>query len=100
MMNQVILIGRINNDFVIKNVEGVSQAVVELKVQRSFKNLDGEYEFDYIEVVVLEGLATSIETYCKKGTTIAVKARIECPSSRELRFVAEKITYLSTGKVE
>lgn len=100
MMNQTILIGKINNDFVIRNVEGVSQAVVELKVQRCFKNLDGEYESDYIEVVVLEGLATSIQPYFKKGIMTAIKARIECPSSRELRIVAEKITFLSTGKVE
>lgn len=100
MINQTILIGKITNDFVITNVEGTSQAVVELEVKRSFKNTDGEYESDYIEVVVLEGLATSIQSYCNKDTMIAIKARIECPSSRELRIVAEKITCLSTGKVE
>ena len=73
MINQTILIGRITNDFVITNVEGTSQAVVELEVKRSFKNTDGEYESDYIEVVVLEGLATSIQSYCKKGTMMLLK---------------------------
>lgn len=99
-MNQTILIGKITNDFVITNVEGTSQAVVEVEVKRSFKNTDAEYESDYIEVVVLEDLATAVQSYAKKGTTIAIKARIECPSSRELRIIAERITCLSTGKVE
>lgn len=104
MLNQIILIGRLTHDPESKILEdGRKVSDITLAVQRTFKNMDGSYDTDFIKVTVWEGLATAIETYCKKGVMVAVKARIqswkyEISEDRKLNMleiIAERISYLS-----
>ena len=37
-----------------------------MAVQRSFKNMDGIYETDFITVTLWQGLAENLNEYCKK----------------------------------
>ncbi len=78
MLNQVILIGRLTSDPIIKVLEdGKKVSDIRLAVQRSFKNVDGTYETDFITVTLWQGLAESLNKYCTKGTLVAVKARLQ-----------------------
>ncbi|MCR3905804.1 MAG: single-stranded DNA-binding protein [Tenericutes bacterium] len=106
MLNQVILIGRLTHDPEVRILEdGRKVSYISLAVQRSFKNMDGVYDTDFIKISVWEGLATAIESYCTKGIMIAVKARIQCwkydlPDDKKLNMldvIAERITYLSSS---
>ncbi len=106
MLNQLIIIGRLTHDPETKILEdGRKVSDITLAVQRTFKNMDGNYDTDFIKVTVWEGLATAIEPYCKKGVMIAVKARVQTwkydlPDDRKLNMlevIAERISYLSSS---
>ena len=108
MLNQLILVGRLTSDPETKILEdGRKVAEVTLAVQRSFKNIEGHYDTDFIKISIWEGLATAIESYCTKGVMIAVKARVQSwkydlADERKLNMlevIAERISYLSpSGK--
>ncbi len=107
MVNQLILVGRLTRNPETKILEdGRKVSDVVLAVQRGFKNMDGNYDTDFIKISVWEGLATAIESYCVKGTMIAVKARVqsykyELEDDKKLNMlevIAERITFLSSSQ--
>jgi single-strand DNA-binding protein len=88
MLNHTVLVGRISNyDEVAK--------VVTLAVSRSFKNIDGEFETDFIPVKLWNNASPQMELV-KIGDIIGIKGRIE-RTGVELRIVAEKVTFLAQG---
>ncbi len=106
MLNQLILVGRLTRDPELKVLDdGRKVSDITLAVQRSFKNMDGNYDTDFIKITVWEGLASAIETYCKKGAMIAVKARLQTykfeldeeKQMNMLEVIAERITFLSSA---
>ncbi len=106
MLNQFIVIGRLTHDPETKILEdGRKVSDITLAVQRTFKNMDGNYDTDFIKITVWEGLATAIESYCKKGVMIAVKARVQSwkydlPEGKKLNMlevIAERISYLASS---
>jgi single-strand DNA-binding protein len=106
MLNQVVLIGRLTKDLDVKILEdGRRVTDLTLAVQRAFKNIEGQYDVDFVKCSVWEGLSNVIESYCKKGTMIALKGRIQS-YKREidtknftmLEVVAERISYLKDTK--
>ncbi|MBE0700542.1 MAG: single-stranded DNA-binding protein [Acholeplasmataceae bacterium] len=105
MLNQIVLIGRLTHDPESKILEdGRKVSDIQLAVQRSFKNMDGNYDTDFIRITVWEGLASAIESYCSKGVMIAVKGRIQSwkydlgddKKMNMLEVIAERISYLSS----
>lgn len=102
MLNQLILVGRLTHDPETKILED-GRKVLEftLAVKRSFKNMEGNYDTDFIKMAAWEGLAQSIESYCKKGNLVAVKARVQSRRTEIeevkltiLEVIAERISYL------
>jgi single-strand DNA-binding protein len=91
MLNQAIVVGRISNYDEIGRV-------VTIAVSRSFKNINGEYETDYIPIKLWNNATPQMELV-KIGDIIGIKGRIE-RTGIELRIVAEKITFLAQGKQE
>ena len=55
-----------------KNVSNIT-----LAIPRSFKNMNGEYETDFINCVLWDSIAKSTVEYCKKGNIVGVKGRIQ-----------------------
>lgn len=107
MLNQLILIGRLTHDPEIKKLEdGRKVCDISLAVQRSYKNIEGQYETDFIKVSLWEGLATAVENYCKKGVMIAVKARLQTykleledeKKINMLEVIGERVTFLSSSQ--
>ena len=78
---------------------------ITLAVQRPFKNINGEYDTDFISCVLWRGVAESTAQYCKKGDLIGVRGRIqtknieyEDQTRHFMEVVAEKVTFLSNNK--
>ena len=88
MLNQVVIVGRINS---MENGELV------VAVPRSFKNENGEYDTDYIDVRVSKSIKENISTYCEVGDLVAVKGRLESGINK-MFVIAEKVTFLSSRK--
>ena len=48
-----------------------------LNIGVGFKNQDGEYDVDFIPVVLWDGIAEAVANNCKKGSVVGVKGRIQ-----------------------
>ena len=108
MLNQIVMVGRLVRDPELKDSEnGKKYTNVTLAVPRSYKNVDGEYESDFIDCRLWSGVAENTAEYCKKGDLIGVKGRVESrvyEKDGEKKYIteiiAEKITFLSNKRVD
>ncbi len=89
MLNQVTLIGRLTHDPIVKTIEdGKKVSDIQIAVQRAFKNMDGLYETDFISCSLWQGSAEIIENYCKKGSMVAIRGRLQ---TRKLELANNKV---------
>ena len=108
MLNQSILVGRIVHEPEIRETEnGTKVTNITLAVQRTYKNVNGEYDTDFIPCILWKGIAESTVEYCKKGDLIGVRGRIQTKTIEKedakkyiTEVVAEKVTFLSSKRQE
>lgn len=108
MLNQVVIVGRLTKNPTINKAENKSYSYVTVAVPRSFKNINGEYETDFIDCVLWDAVAKSTCEYCKKGDIVGIKGRLESNVVESedkgkkyyLNVIAEKVTFLSSKKEE
>lgn len=107
MLNQNIIVGRIADKPILVEEDGVKYTCLTLSVPRSYKNESGEYEVDFINVMLNDGIASTTVEYCHQGDLIGVKGRvqsraIERDGKKEysMEIIAEKITFLSSKKAD
>lgn len=108
MLNQVVLVGRIVRNPELRETESNEKVTnITVAVPRAFKNVNGEYETDFVPCIVWRGVAENVVEYCKKGDLVGVKGRIQSrviEKEEEKRYVieviAEKITFLSSKRTE
>jgi len=107
MLNQVVLVGRLVKDPEIVEIEdGKKVSNITIAIPRSFKNMDGEYETDYINCVLWDVVARNTTEYCKKGDILGVKGRMQSSSYEKengekvykVDVIAERVTFLSSKK--
>lgn len=105
MLNQVILVGRLTEDAKVKELEDSKKVCnTTIAIPRSFKNADGEYETDFVNVVIWDSIAESTAEYCRKGDIVGVKGRIQTDKvdkedgsiEYKMNIIAEKVTFLSS----
>ena len=88
------------DDIRIANVDKVVYNLT-LAVPRSYKNDKGEYEKDFIDCQLWDGIAESTIGNVKKGDLIGIKGRLQKSSIEEkMLLIAEKVTFLSSKKEE
>ena len=109
MLNQVVLVGRLTKDPEIKQTDNAkSVSNITLAIPRSFKNVEGEYDTDFIECTLWDQIAKNTAEYCKKGDIVGVKGRMQTNSYEKddgtkvfkLNIMAEKVTFLSSARPE
>ena len=79
-MNKVILMGRLTKDPDMRGEGTNLVARYSLAVDRRFKDNDGNYLTDFINIVVFGKGAEFAEKYLKKGTKVVVTGRIQTGS--------------------
>ena len=108
-MNQFWGVGRLVAQPEAKESEnGKKYMNFTIAVPRSYKNADGEYETDFIDVVTFGQIADTTAEYCKKGDLIGVKGRIETSvyenesgeKKKNTQIIADRITFLSSSKIK
>lgn len=100
MLNQLCLVGRIAEEPTLEEIEGKKKMLITLAVPRSYKNMNGEYDTDFIPIITYGQVAENTKEYCKKGDIVGAKGRLSKLNGRELEIVAEKITFLAQRKDE
>lgn len=105
MINQIVLVGRLAQTPQLHLTEsGKKKSEVTLAVPRSYKNIDGEYETDFVDCVLWTNVAESTSEYCKVGDVIGVKGRIQTrmvtkddgTKYKKTEIIAERVTFLSS----
>lgn len=105
MLNQIILVGRLTRDITVNKAEnGVKVATIPIAVPRSFKNVEGVYDTDFIDCVAFDIIAENTSEYCSKGDIVGIKGRIQTKvieledgkKENKLEIICEKITFLSS----
>lgn len=103
MHNMVCIIGRLCDNVEIIKDGDKDMAIVKMAIQRDYKNEDGVYEVDFIDVVLYNMLAEHTAEYCRKGDLVGVKGRIQnimVDSNLKTYVVADRISFLSSAKSE
>ena len=106
MLNQVVLVGRVVYELELKKSDsGKKFLILTLAIPRSFKNMEGIYDTDFIRCIVWGNIADNTKEYCHKGDIVGLKGRlqsrlIEKDSKKEniMEVVGEKVTFLSSSK--
>ena len=106
ILNQIILVGRLTRDISVnKSEKGVKVATISLAIPRSFKNMEGGYDTDFIDCVAFDSIAENTSEYCGKGDIVGVKGRVQSRVVEKdgnkdylMEIIAEKVTFLSSKK--
>ena len=106
MLNQTVLVGRITKTPELVETEtGKKMVNLTLAVPRSYKNEKGEYDADFIDCTLWQGIAQTTTDYCKKGDLVGIKGhlqtntlKIDGKSQHRTKVIAEKVTFLSSAK--
>lgn len=103
MLNQVVLVGRIAKELKVEESDNKKVAYVTIAVPRSFKDVNGEYQTDFIDCVLWDSIASNTADYCKKGDIVGIKGRLQMNTIEKchakintVQVVAEKVTFLSS----
>lgn len=106
MLNNFILVGRLTSDPTIQELEGKKKCVLNLAINRSFKNSEGFYDTDFIDCILWNTIAERTVEYCRKGDVVGIKGRIqsrtveivENKKIKVMELVGEKVSFLSSKK--
>lgn len=92
-MNKVVLIGRLTRDPELRYTQGGDAvATFTLAVNRNFKNKDGKYDADFINIVVWRKQAENVANYLSKGRQAAISGRIQ---TRTYKNKDDKTVYVT-----
>src|SRR5574344_1319516 len=109
MLNQIVLVGRLTTNPEVNSKEnGKKISSITLAVQRSFKNIEGVYETDFIRCTLWDGIAKNTSEYCHTGDVIGIKGRLQSSTYQDkegntkyaLDVICEKVTFLTSKKEE
>ena len=108
MLNQVIFVGRLVKSPELQLTEtGRKMSLITLAVPRSYKNINGEYDTDFLDCTLWTNIAENTAEYCKTGDVIGIKGRVQSrlvekedgTKIKKTDIIAEKVTFLSSGKI-
>jgi single-strand DNA-binding protein len=103
MINRVIITGRLTKDVELKySQSGNAVANMNVAVNRTFANAQGERETDFVNVVVFRKQAENAANFLKKGSLVGIDGRIqtrnyEAQDGRKVyvtEVVAESVQFL------
>lgn len=108
MLNQVVVVGRLVSDPEISTTENNrKRTYITVAIPRSYKNMEGNYDTDFIKCVLWNGIAENTCEYCKKGDIVGIKGRLQSSSYEKdgetkyvMDVIAERVTFLSSRKQE
>lgn len=93
MINQVTLVGRVVEKPTLRLFEGETNVTtLNLAVVRPFKNMEGNYDTDFIKITLWNVVAQTVCEYTKKGDILGVKARLAMKDT-EVNFASGEETF-------
>lgn len=107
MVNQIVLVGRLVKNPELKTTDtGKTTTTITLAVSRNYKNVNGEYDTDFLDCTLWTSIAENTTEYCKSGDMLGVRGRIQTrlieaedgQKKKKTEIIADKVTFLSSAK--
>lgn len=104
MINTFLLEGRLQEISEVKETDrGIKFMKITLSVERNYRNSDGYYDQDIIEVELWRGMAEICAENSKINDYISIQGRIQSSKLKSnegkefiaYKFVAEKVSFLN-----
>lgn len=108
-MNKVILTGNLCRDNEIKILtNNISVLQNTIAVRNDYKNSEGEYESQFINIVAYRNNAEFINKYTTKGSKILIEGKLNCRNYENKQnqkvyvtdVVVERVELIGTKKIE
>lgn len=100
-MNKVILIGNICHNMEIRyTANNIAVLQNSIAVRNDFKNANGEYESEFLNIVAWKQTAEFLNKYANKGSKIAVEGRLTTRNYEKQDGTRGYITEVVAEKVE
>lgn len=100
MINNVTLQGRLTFDpELCVTPTGIAVTRFQIASDRSYKNKDGEYQADFIDIIAWRKTAEFVSKYFKKGDMISLTGRIETSNYTDKEGNSRKSTYVRANEV-
>lgn len=104
-MNQVSIVGRLVRTPELRETENNKKITyVTIAINRPFKNMNGEYETDFIDCMLWEQVAANTVEYCQKGDIISVRGRLQSRIIEKdgekrtvIEVIGERVTFISSA---
>ena len=108
MLNQIVIAGRLVGDpEIVVTENNKKRTMIVVAVPRGYKNIEGNYDTDFIKCTLWNGIAETTCEYCKKGDVVGIKGRIQTSSYESngekkysMDIIAEKVSFLSSKKAD
>ena len=108
MLNQFVGVGRLVAEPSAKEMEdGKKVSNITIAVPRSYKNENGEYDTDFVDVVLWNGIAENTAEWCEKGDVVGIRGRVQRVGNDYtangfpiLEVVAERVTFITSKRSE
>lgn len=103
MFNEVVLVGRLANEPVLKETSnGTKLATAVLEIEKGFKNGVGVIESDFVSVVLWRGIAEALIDCTSLGSIVGVKGRLQTRTYETsdtqrittMEVVAERVNFM------
>lgn len=103
-----MLIGRICRNIDLKKTQNdISVCNITLAIPRNYKNINGEYDTDFITCICYRNIAEKVAEWCQKGDLVGIKGMIQSKTYEKegkkiytTEIVADKVTFLSSKSKE
>ena len=104
MLNQIVLVGRLVKTPELRLTEnGKKTSTITLAVPKNYKNMDGEYDTDFLDCTLWTNVAENTSEYCQAGDMLGIKGRIQSriitqddgTKKKKTEIIAEKVTFLA-----
>lgn len=104
MLNQIVLVGRLVKTPELRITEnGKKKSTITLAVPRNYKNINGEYDTDFLECTLWTNVAENTSEYCQTGDMLGVKGRVQTriiqnedgTKKKKTEIIAERVTFLA-----
>ena len=100
-MNKVILTGRLTRDIEVEMTSTNKMYVKNsIAVKNDFKNADGNYDSEFINIVVWGNTADYLGKYAEKGLRVAVEGRLTTRSYDKADGTKGYVTEVVCNNVE
>lgn len=97
-MNRVCLVGRLTRETELRATPtGAFTTSNTVAVKKEFKNADGKYEADFINIIAWKGTAEYLCKYASKGSLVSIVGRIQ---TRNYKNSLDQTVYVTEVVVE